>query len=288
MTASASAALLMADVPPQDVDTLVIAMAGEIAEGDREAFERPMRDLGLAAAPRYASDASAMFFSGTSADSGYVLIVGTGAAAVRIEDGEERRVVDGLGWLLGDAGSGFWMGHQVVRAALAAMEGRGPATALADLLALELGGEAAGEGGVRGRSSAPALAVETFYRQRPVELARFAPLLFLASGDPVADDIVAGAVQALAATLKAAFDPALPGPVICGGGVLTHHPELARQAVALASPEFSQRVRIVPDGLAGAAQLALRSLGVTVDSEVFARIAASLGALRHVPAGAAQ
>lgn len=288
MTASASAALLMAELSPDDVDTLVIAMAGEINDDEREAFESPMRDLGLTLAPGYASDASAMFFSGTWVDSGYVLIVGTGAAAVRIGAGEERHAVDGLGWLLGDAGSGFWIGHQVVRAALAAMEGRGPATALADLLTRELGGEPTGTG-LRGRSNGATLALETFYRQRPVELARFAPLAFLAHGDGVADDIVAGAVESLAATLRSVLDQGHPGPVICGGGVLTHHPELARQAVALAAPEFNEQVRIVPDGLAGAAQLALRSRGVTVDSAVFSRIATSLGALRHdVAAGAAR
>lgn len=281
LTASASAALLMADLPPREVDTLVIAMAGELNEDEREPYEAPMRDLGLTATPVYASDAAAMFFSGTWVDSGYVLIVGTGAAAVRIEAGEERRAVDGLGWLLGDAGSGFWIGHQVVRAALAAIEGRGPATALADLLTLELAGEPAGANGQRGRSSGTALAIEAFYRQRPVELARFAPLAFLARGDRVADDIVTGAVESLAATLTAALDPGLAGPVVCGGGVLTHHPELARQAVSLASPALRERVRIVPDGLAGAAQLALRSLGVGVDPEVFSRIAASLGALRQ-------
>ncbi len=280
MTASASAALLMADLSPRELDTLVIAMAGEVADAEREAFERPMRDLGLPASPVYTSDASAMFFSGTWLDSGYVLIVGTGAAAVRIEAGQERRTVDGLGWLLGDAGSGFWIGHQVVLAALAALEGRGPATALADLLTVELGGLPSGDG-ARGRPSGVALALETFYRQRPVELARFAPLAFAARGDSVADAIVAGAVESLATTLKATLDPGLPGPVICGGGVLTHHPEVAREAVALASSEVAGQVRIVPDGLAGAAQLALRSLGVTVDAEVFSTISASLGALRH-------
>ena len=39
-----------------------------------------------------------------------------------------------FGWLLGDDGSGYWIGRRVVRAAVGAIDGRLPETALADAL----------------------------------------------------------------------------------------------------------------------------------------------------------
>ncbi|MFC9686140.1 hypothetical protein ACFTZL_41170, partial [Streptomyces sp. NPDC056948] len=47
--------------------------------------------------------------------------------------------VDGDGWLLGDDGSGFWIGRAAVRAALRMADGRGAPTVLAELVGRELG-----------------------------------------------------------------------------------------------------------------------------------------------------
>src|SRR5690606_10204229 len=47
--------------------------------------------------------------------------------------GEQVRA-GGWGYLLGDEGSGYWIGREALRAALRAEDGRGPATALVERL----------------------------------------------------------------------------------------------------------------------------------------------------------
>ena len=82
------------------------------------------------------------------------------------------------------------------------------------------------------------------------------------------------------------LDDGIDGPLVLGGSVLLH------QATVAAAVEASFRRRggaghvvRVADGVAGAAALALRHRGVTVDPAVFARIEESLTALRSVESG---
>ncbi|WP_128092291.1 BadF/BadG/BcrA/BcrD ATPase family protein, partial [Streptomyces resistomycificus] len=99
----------------------------------RAALTEALRRLGIPAGPvDIRSDIEAAFASapGTPPD-GLALVAGTGAVAVRITGRRTTTTVDGDGWLLGDDGSGFWIGRSAVRAALRMADGRGPATALA-------------------------------------------------------------------------------------------------------------------------------------------------------------
>ncbi|MEU1498009.1 BadF/BadG/BcrA/BcrD ATPase family protein [Streptomyces sp. NPDC005732] len=106
-----------------------------------DALAEALRRLGVA--PRtvgVSSDIEAAFASapGTPAD-GLALVAGTGAAATRISDRRCTVSVDGDGWLLGDEGSGFWIGRGAVRAALRMADGRGDPTTLARSVGLALG-----------------------------------------------------------------------------------------------------------------------------------------------------
>ncbi|WP_031520998.1 BadF/BadG/BcrA/BcrD ATPase family protein [Streptomyces sp. NRRL F-5123] len=85
---------------------------------------------------------------------GLVLIAGTGAVAARVTAGQRALVADGHGWLLGDEGSGFWLGAQAVRATLAALDGRGPATSLVPAVLAHYGVPAASGPGVRPEAAA--------------------------------------------------------------------------------------------------------------------------------------
>ncbi|WP_329320148.1 MULTISPECIES: N-acetylglucosamine kinase [unclassified Streptomyces] len=105
------------------------------------ALAEAQRRLGVA--PRtvgVSSDIEAAFASapGTPAD-GLALVAGTGAAATRISGRRCTVSVDGDGWLLGDEGSGFWIGRGAVRAALRMADGRGDPTTLARSVGLALG-----------------------------------------------------------------------------------------------------------------------------------------------------
>ncbi|WP_202233051.1 N-acetylglucosamine kinase [Actinacidiphila reveromycinica] len=90
-------------------------------------------DVALAAAPGAPRD-------------GLVLIAGTGAIAARLAGGRRAAVSDGHGWLLGDEGSGFWLGNHGTRAALEALDGRGPWTALVPRVVAHFLGAGAGTG----------------------------------------------------------------------------------------------------------------------------------------------
>src|SRR5699024_5426956 len=142
-------------------------------------------------------------------------------------------VSDGIGWVLGDDGSGFWIGQRVARAALAALDGRGPATTLSSALLEQLGLETDPAGRIEGRTRSVQDAIDVLYGQRPVELAGLAPLAFAAPGDEVAESIVREAGEQLATTLRAVRTPGLTGPLVLAGGVLTRQPALAEQVHAL-------------------------------------------------------
>ncbi|WP_431898564.1 N-acetylglucosamine kinase [Nonomuraea sp. bgisy101] len=73
---------------------------------------------GLPAPPIPVGDVVVTFAAGTPAADGTVLVSGTGAIAAKIIDRCQDRVADGFGWLLGDEGSGFWLGRAAARVAV--------------------------------------------------------------------------------------------------------------------------------------------------------------------------
>ena len=60
-----------------------------------------------------------------------VIAVGTGITAT-VNTANSRFDLSGLGYLIGDEGSGFWIGQHGLNAALKALEGRGPITKLSE------------------------------------------------------------------------------------------------------------------------------------------------------------
>jgi N-acetylglucosamine kinase-like BadF-type ATPase len=284
LEAAVRQATASAGVSPGSIAGAAVAMAGASAVRLATGPEHPVISAGLSAAGVDApfvieSDILAMFCAGSSDLDGYALVAGTGAAAIRVREGEVETVSDGTGWLLGDEGSGFWIGHHAVRAVVADLDGRGPSTELTPLVLARLGIDATHES----RRSSLGRLTEIVYGMRPVHLARFAPVAFAVGDDAAAVAIVEGASQALAHTLASVHADGIDGPLVLGGSVLLHQPTLA------AAVETSFRrlggvgdVVTVADGVAGAATLALRHRGVAVDRAVFARIDASLTALRKL------
>ena len=281
--AAVQQATVSAGVLPASIAGAAVAMAGSRSVRLAAGPEHPGITAGLSAAGVDApfvveSDLLAMFCAGSSDLDGHALVAGTGSAAIRVRGGEVEAVSDGSGWLIGDEGSGFWIGHHVVRAVVADLDGRGPSTGLTPLVLARLGIDTH-----ESRPSSLSRLTEIVYGMRPVQLARFAPVAFAVGDDAAAAAIVEGASQALARTLATVLDDGIDGPLVLGGSVLLH------QATVAAAVESSFRRRggaghvvQVADGVAGAAALALRNRGVTVDAAVFARINASLAALRKL------
>lgn len=96
---------------------LGVAGAGMLTDpGIAAAFDAEWESIGLTCPVSIVGDAIAALATAASGGSGTVLIAGTGAIAARITDWRITRTADGLGWLLGDEGSGRWLGLQAVRA----------------------------------------------------------------------------------------------------------------------------------------------------------------------------
>ncbi len=261
-------------MPSTRIRLVVLAMAGAGSTSVAAEIRRRLAGIGLDAPLVFESDLLATYFSGTHRPDGYAVIAGTGAGAIRVEDGRQVAVADALGWLLGDEGSGFWIGQRVVRAALADLDGRGPSTALTPLMLARLGVPAPSDAGDR----EPIMAVvRALYAGPPVRLADYAGLVFEVDGDGTADRILDDAAAALARTLTAVRSPTVSGPVVLGGGILGRGPQVADRLAAACGAE---EVHAVADGAVGVSVLALRHAGTYVDAAVFQRLTTSLTAVR--------
>ncbi|WP_343971726.1 N-acetylglucosamine kinase, partial [Streptosporangium amethystogenes] len=168
-------------IDPVPVAGAVIGMAGAGAL-DRLVFDPMWASAGLRVRPRLTGDLGIAFAAGTAEPRGTVLIAGTGAIAARIEDGEPVMIADGLGWLLGDQGSGFWLGRQAARVAAHALS-RGEAGGTLTRLVVDalLGGEPLPReraGGTAEEMRELAIKLVVRAQSRPtLELARLAPLV---------------------------------------------------------------------------------------------------------------
>jgi hypothetical protein len=121
--------------------------------------------------------------------------------------------------------------------------------------------------------------VDAIYAMRPIELARFAPLVIANRADPVAARLLGEAERFLIDDFAAAFDTSNRGPVALGGGVMPHLTGVSRGiAEILRAAGHEPDIRLVTDGSVGAIVLAMRAAGLTVDAPMFATIAASVTA----------
>jgi hypothetical protein len=154
-----------------------------------------------------------------------------------------------------------------------------------------------------GRVRAQQQLILKVYERSAIELSQFAPLVFAAMDDAVAQDIIDRAAGWLAQTLLAVSHQedreisgagtgpgdsgqtglAVAGPLVFGGSVLTKATAvaaavLARLAVAAPLPPVAPVM--VDDGVVGSAILVLKRHGIKVDQAVFTRVQESLAMLR--------
>jgi N-acetylglucosamine kinase-like BadF-type ATPase len=124
---------------------------------------------------------------------GAVAAIGTGIVTLGVGRAGVARV-DGWGNIIGDAGSGFWIGRLALESALRAHDGRGPRTALLDMVTAEFPN------------------VEEAYLELQADPARVVRIAALArtviemsADDAVAADIVTTACAEIALSLEAAL-----------------------------------------------------------------------------------
>lgn len=246
------AATLQADAWPT---TACIGMAGV----DRPEDAATVRGILSRLVPRcpvvVVNDALVALEAGVPGAAGVVIIAGTGSIAYGRDDRGRAARAGGWGYVLGDEGSGYWFGRQVLRAVLRASDGRGPETRLtARVLAhYEV-------------ARPQDLVREIYYgRFKPSTVAAVASLVeeAAAEGDTFAAQLVAAGAAELSLAARAVCDRLglAHGPVILAGGTFRAVPRL-RTAVsdALTAQRPGTVIRaLTQEPAAGAVSLALAS-----------------------------
>ncbi|MER6737887.1 N-acetylglucosamine kinase [Streptomyces puniciscabiei] len=231
------------------LQTAVVGAAGFATLGDALRAELPgglARELGVRRVA-LAADAVTAYVGALGPRPGAVLAAGTGLIAVGTDLTAWRRA-DGWGHLLGDCGSGAWIGRAGLEAALRAHDGRDGGSAPLLSCAEEQFGPARGLPGL--------LYPRT---DRPAVLASFAPqVAACAAHDPVAADILRAAARHMAESV-AAVCPAdgEPRMALTGGLFRLGEPLLAplREELARRLPHARQ-VPAEGDPLHGSVRLA--------------------------------
>lgn len=262
-----------------DISVALLAMAGPRNAEVRRRLEDGLHALGLSGPLLVTGDTHAMLPSVSAATEGYCVFSGTGSGAVRVRDGETEAVIDAAGYLLGDLGSGYWLGHHAAIAVTAALEGRGPETALTAAVLGHLRIAVTNERAADSRPEALRHLIDAVYSMRPIELASFAPLVIACRDDAVAAGLLAEAERYLIEDFRLVFDPAMPGPVVLGGSVAAHLATLPTAiAEVLRAAGHTPDIRLVKDGSVGAVVLAMRHAKITVDDAMLKKITASMAA----------
>lgn len=117
-------------------DVVVLGVSGL----GRQDTARQLLDLldGAVDAVLLAHDSTTSYLGALGPREGAVVASGTGAVTLAVGPAEVRRI-DGWGHLLGDAGSGFWIGREALSAVLRAHDRRGRTTALTEHAVEEFG-----------------------------------------------------------------------------------------------------------------------------------------------------
>lgn len=231
--------------------------------------------LGVRCPVRVVANPVVAFASGTSAPCGAVLIAGTGTIAAWIADGEVRHRIDGHGWLVGDDGSGFWLGRQAVRAVLAELDGRGEPT----LLRHAVLGTVCGDLVPSDTADQLSLLRDAVYTQPPIALRRFAGLVPAAAeaGDRVAKRIVDRSVRLLVDTFAAVFDE-LPltgdAPIVLAGQLLVAPGPIQREVSRRIATRYGRVPVVAGNSAGGAAWLAISEVAPAMSAAAHAHLGA--------------
>lgn len=120
--AAIAEALTEAELAAAAVRACVVGMAGasKLAADPAaaEAIAALWRRIGLRCPVEVVADATTAFAAGSPESDGLILLAGTGAIAATMTDRRPVGILGGHGWLLGDEGSGFWIGREAVRTTL--------------------------------------------------------------------------------------------------------------------------------------------------------------------------
>ncbi len=205
------------------ISAVCLGIAGVDRPHDEAVIRGILRRLGHRDGVRVVNDATIALAAGAPGRVGIVVLAGTGSIAFGADRAGHTARSGGYGFLLADEGSGYWLGHQILRAAVRSADGRGPKTLLEPLVF-----EAFGVGAV------PDLIPHVYEKGLPKHrIAALAPLVEQARGrgDTLGAELIETAGHELARAARAVHRQldlgAEPFPVVMAGGVFKACPTLA-------------------------------------------------------------
>src|SRR5262249_17217403 len=107
-----------------------LGIAGVDREDEAQVVRAIMRRIGYKSRVLVVNDALIALVAGARDDPAIVLIAGTGSIAYGRNGSGEAARAGGWGHMIGDEGSGYWIGREALAAVMRGADGRGPETAL--------------------------------------------------------------------------------------------------------------------------------------------------------------
>lgn len=263
LSAAISQALARAAISPNEVNAACAGMAGLDGANDKKQMHQILTSAFEASALqcpwRSLNDSVVAWAGAFHGGPGALIAAGSGSVAFAVGENGRSARADGLGHWLGDAGSGYDIGRRGLRAALAALDERGPPTTLTEQF-LALAGSSQPEwiGWISALDSSISHAHD--------KLRSFAPSVIeaAAAGDAVARTILNGAGAALASTAASVLRKVglLTESRVATAGSVLQQPSCLRQAFRDALNAHFPGCQIVParaGPASGAALLASNS-----------------------------
>lgn len=243
---------------------IVVGVAGVGREAQKMALQQELERLEVAETVVVITDAEAAMEDAFVEGPGILLIAGTGSIAWGRSPAGLLQRCGGWGPVIGDEGSGAWLGRKALQVIAAAHDGREPETALtgAILTALELDDVSA--------------IIAWAASAAPADLATLAPAVLSAAevGDLRANTVVTMAVEELALHIRALartlfVDERAAIPVALHGGLLAKGRPMRKRLehrLKTLVPGAVVRHQTV-DAARGAVQMALRTIGLAVEAK---------------------
>jgi N-acetylglucosamine kinase-like BadF-type ATPase len=118
---------------------ICLGIAGVDRPDDSAVVDGIMRRIGYKARVVVVNDALVALEAGAPGQAGVVVISGTGSISYGRDGRGQAARSGGWGYVLGDEGSGYWIGRAALRAVLREADRRGPATLLSGMLLKHFG-----------------------------------------------------------------------------------------------------------------------------------------------------
>ncbi len=238
------------------IAAVCVGSAGVDRPYDEGVIRNVLRRLGHRKNARVVNDAVIALTAGAPERFGIVVLAGTGSIAYGADRAGRSARSGGFGSLLADEGSGYWLGHQALRAAVRASDGRGQPTRLRELVFEALGATSMAE------------VIPKVYEQALPKhgIAALAPLVerARAEGDAVAAELIrrgghelALAAGAVARALELGGEPF---PVVLAGGAFKACPSLVETVVGALDLPAARPSPLTVEPALGAVALALELL----------------------------